>query len=382
MTSITYLTEPPAGEDRFDDTFTMVPNILAAGIVTNTVALAAVVIRTYTKLREQRQPFQGDDFWIIVAMVASIVWFSLIAVGTSYGFGHRRWQVTRADFNEYTRLQTIGMLFSTAVTTCPKISLLLVYRRLTPSNSIHIATTIIIVFTALYTALNVGGGILGCVPVSAVFQPTIPEGAKCGPRRAFFILFGFSNAAVDIAIVILAAIMFVPLRLPKAKKISALLLFSGGLIICGIACARALLIFQPRDLWGEIPIFFLNVVECTGSIIIACTPVLSAFIKKHIRAFGTQGSSNQSREARQGYIRQPDHHKKPAPAPFQSESADAIVLRSIDNDEARSRGSKAGMLHVQHGSSRKSKETDVVTDVEIESTSSGKQIACQENLYK
>ncbi|CAG9946844.1 unnamed protein product [Clonostachys rosea f. rosea IK726] len=381
MTGIIYLAEPPAGEDRFADTFTMVPNILAAGIITNAIALAAVVIRTYTKLREQRQPFQGDDFWIIVAMIGCIVWFCFIAVGTSYGFGHRRWQVPRSDFNDYQRLQTTGMFFSTAATTGPKISLLLVYRRLTPSYGVHIATTAIIGFTAIYTALNVGGGILGCVPVSAVFKEPLPEGTKCGPRRAFFILFGFGNAAVDIAIVVLAVIIFAPLRLPKAKKISTLLLFSGGLFICGIACARALLIFQPRDFWGEIPIFFLNVVECTGSIIIASTPVLSAFVKKYIRALRAQGSSDQSREPRQDYIRQSDHHKKPA-GPFASESADAIVLRSIDNDEAKLRGNKAGMLDVQHDLPRKSKETDVVTDVEVGSTSSDKQIACQENFYR
>ncbi|CAI6087847.1 unnamed protein product [Clonostachys chloroleuca] len=379
----------------------MVPNILAAGIITNAIALAAVVIRTYTKLREQRQTFQGDDFWIIVAMIGCIVWFCFIAVcgtGTSYGFGHRRWQVPRSDFNDYQRLQTTGMFFSTAATTGPKISLLLVYRRLTPSYGVHIATTAIIGFTAIYTALNVGGGILGCVPVSAVFKEPLPEGTKCGPRRAFFILFGFGNAAVDIAIVVLAVIIFAPLRLPKAKKISTLLLFSGGLLaqwskredsilslntlsICGIACARALLIFQPRDFWGEIPIFFLNVVECTGSIIIASTPVLSAFVEKYIRALRAQGSSNQSRGLRQDYIRQSDHHKRPT-APFSSESADAIVLRSIDNDEAKLRGNKAGMLDVQHNLPRKSKETDVVTDVEVGSTSSGKQIAFQENLYR
>ena len=66
------------------------------------------------------------------------------------------------------------MFFSTAATTGPKISLLLVYRRLTPSYGVHIATTAIIGFTAIYTALNVGGGILGCVPVSAELKEPLP----------------------------------------------------------------------------------------------------------------------------------------------------------------------------------------------------------------
>lgn len=110
-----------------------------------------------------------------------------------------------------------------------KLSLLTFYLQLSPQKWFKVAVWTSIVVVGLYTVVITTMLLFHCTPVKKSFDPTITHGS-CIDVAILFIATAVSNIITDVLLFILPIPMVIHLRMGKAQKIGALIVFGIGTV--------------------------------------------------------------------------------------------------------------------------------------------------------
>ena len=141
-------------------------------------------------------------------------------------------------------------LFFILGTACTKISILLVYRKISSGSNTSWFIRLIwaaIAFTILYTVGLVLELMLVCRPLPAYWEqynPRYAEKYQCGNERGAIVFSAAASVFSDIYASVLPMLLTARLALTMRQRIGLSVLFSAGVITAGVGCGRLYYLLQ------------------------------------------------------------------------------------------------------------------------------------------
>ncbi|KAF6831613.1 integral membrane protein [Colletotrichum plurivorum] len=290
MTSLQseYMAEPPEGQGRFD-AGTITTGALALGGTLTSLSLIFVGLRVFTRLSIVKRSLGADDCEFRIRFGFIPTFTLLTQTVCNLGLGVHMWQVKLVN---YSRLYAHGMvimaIYCLSVTTA-KMSLLVLYLRLSPDRLFRIVVISLIAFTTAYGLAYPFLIILGCRPIEASWNPALMRGAKCVDKQAIYYALSITNILMDVVCLILPLKIIIPLQMGTRQKWSLIALFATGGFVCICATRRTALLpdmFTSTDYTFDIE-KQLNwaCIEVNAGIICASVPALKPFFVRYLPMF-------------------------------------------------------------------------------------------------
>ncbi|KAF2816618.1 uncharacterized protein BDZ99DRAFT_494414 [Mytilinidion resinicola] len=251
--------------------------VATAASVNMALSTLFLVLRLYTRGIIVRS-FGSDD------CLCCIVRLSFFPCG----FGKHFWDIPVTELHPFLQLiGTIAIVYVWA-TTMPKISLLLLYHRLTPDKTFRLAIYVLMFIITAFTISHTIIVAAGCSPL---------DSSKSGCLNTL------SFAAAVINIICYGFVMILPLplvwslQLPHRQKIGLGLLFAGGslVIIASIIRVRLAKALQgKKDIsFAEGDIGIWSLVEINVGVICNCLVVMKPFFRRHLgNILGSSGADS------------------------------------------------------------------------------------------
>ncbi|KAJ4997484.1 Satratoxin biosynthesis SC1 cluster protein 4 [Colletotrichum sp. SAR 10_66] len=282
-----YMADPPDGQGRFD-AGTITTGALVLGGILTSISVIFVGLRIFTRLSLVKRSLGADDYFIAVSLSLAIVFYGLSIESMQYS------------------LIAIAV-YSLSVTTA-KMSLLVLYLRLSPDRVFRIVVITFIGFTTAYAISYLLLILLSCRPIQASWDLSARQGATCISKDTLYLVLAATNIIMDIVCLILPLKIIIPLQMPKRQKWSLIALFATGGFVCLCAIRRTILLpplFQSKDFTRDVE-KQLNwaSVEVNAGIICASVPALKPFFMRYLPMFvhsHITGSSKKSNANYQNY---------------------------------------------------------------------------------
>ncbi|KAJ6260788.1 hypothetical protein Dda_5017 [Drechslerella dactyloides] len=262
----------PSGETRG-------PMTTAIVISFTSFALVIVLLRTITRFVIIKRPGL-EDYFLVVAMAASIVTGVCQVFQVQYGTGRHFAEVDLADWStslKYLFASIVAYNFSLTLT---KTAILLQYLRIFTNKIFRIAAYVMMFIVFGYAAEAILTAIFNCIPVEAFWtgDPT----AKCIPREALWFANAGLNIFTDFSIAILPLPVIFKLNMPRRQKIPLMFIFALGFFICIVSILRLrFLIILSRSMdptWDQPATAYWSAIEMNISIVCACLPALKPLV--------------------------------------------------------------------------------------------------------
>ncbi|KAF2749001.1 hypothetical protein M011DRAFT_475753 [Sporormia fimetaria CBS 119925] len=277
-------------------------------VLINTLAIsfasfssAAVLLRLYTRTRILRI-FGPDDVTIGIAQVLSIAVSITTVLEVVWGLGQHTQFVSREDAIRQAKCLYANTYIYNAAQIMTKISFLIQYRRLFPSDRI---LTLCCWLLVLITAWGVAQEFLvgfACTPLT-IFKPHMK--GKCIYSLPIWYLTSGMNIVTDFLIFGIPIHPVLQLRISKRKKLLLLGLFCLGFFTCFISLIRLTTLHKSihttDPFWDNAPTAYWSVVELNCGILCACLPTLRPLVQRILpRLVGTdrKGRSVRDEEVR------------------------------------------------------------------------------------
>ncbi|KAI0019218.1 hypothetical protein F4780DRAFT_454421 [Xylariomycetidae sp. FL0641] len=370
---VVYMRDPPPGEDRFASKPAQTTILFVSSIVL-AVANLVYALRIYTRVYVVKAGLRTDDYLVGVSVVMGWAYYGLIlpsepespvavslrpggshsVVMFQAGVGKDFWQVTVPEYQRLLILTVPCTITYLLASVSAKLSLLFLYRGLSPHKPYKLAVTVLIVLICGYTVAWILVDFFQCRPIAATWDMGLAAHAECIDTQAFYKTASIANVCMDIVILLVPLYIVVPLQIPRRQKLSLILLFAtGGFVI--IAAVQNIILtgklFGPQNNYtGLLGTEFAWVTaEISGSVICASGSSLKPFFARYLPALlssglrgGGGGAASSSSPRR--------HHHPPPPALDGSVSkraarAEAYELDSGDEEEG---GKKRHRRHDHH----------------------------------
>ncbi|OHW90118.1 integral membrane protein [Colletotrichum incanum] len=282
-----YMAEPPAGQGRFD-AGTITSRALALGSTLTSLSIIFVGLRAFTRISLVKKAFGLDDL-------------------CELGVGVHMWQVKRADYSPAFLLHSLIAIvaYSLSVTTA-KMSLLVLYLRLSPDRWFRIVTMMFIGFAMAYALTFLLLIVLSCRPIQASWDLSMRAGATCIDKNIVYLVLSGTNIIMDVVCLILPFKIIIPLQMARRQKLSLILLFATGGFVCICAIRRTILLpplFTSRDYTFDIE-KQLNwaSIEVNAGVVFASVPALKPFVMRYLPMFVTSRiTGSKSNESNPNY---------------------------------------------------------------------------------
>ncbi|CCF37138.1 integral membrane protein [Colletotrichum higginsianum] len=267
-----YMAEPPAGQGRFD-AGTVTIEALALGGTLTSLSVIFVCLRAFTRLSLVKRSFGPDDL-------------------CDLGVGVHMWQVKRADYSPSFLMHSLIAIavYSLSVTTA-KLSLLVLYLRLSPDRWFRLVTMALIGFATAYALAYLFLIVFGCRPIHASWILSARDSAKCIDKNKIYLALSGTNIIMDVVCLVLPLNIIIPLQMATRQKCSLILLFATGGFVCFCAIRRTILLpplFKSTDYTFDVN-KQLNwaSIEVNAGVVCACVPSLKPFFTRYLPMFVT-----------------------------------------------------------------------------------------------
>ncbi|KAH7335631.1 hypothetical protein BKA66DRAFT_479958 [Pyrenochaeta sp. MPI-SDFR-AT-0127] len=274
---------PPGVTPNFDNPESITHRVIIASVLGPVITIPICLVRLYTKRCILRR-VGYDDYAIILATLLALGFSVLAGIQTTNGLGYHIWDVPADKFYRMKLGDIAGPIFYNLSTLFTKVSLCLLYLRLSPFMSFRVAVYVVMVISIIYSVLAAFGFAWACQPIAKYWNFSIATGS-CINLTVFFLATACINAATDLALLILPNFIIKHLHLPWRRKVSVALLLMTGSFVCVVSLIRVQIIVKgmhtvPTDgTWGMVENFIWLLIEIWLGIICACLPSLYTFIR-------------------------------------------------------------------------------------------------------
>ncbi|KXJ90075.1 hypothetical protein Micbo1qcDRAFT_189222 [Microdochium bolleyi] len=274
----------------------------------NALALLMVLQRVYVRIYIQKKVFLEDAF-LGVAYVFSVILQTLIVRDFARGImGTHVWEMPLQKFGMFlTALYQLPVLYN-PVQCGTKMSLLLVYNRLTPelwfrypvwfTMFVVVASNVILQFVTIFP----------CSPVAAAWDLTITD-FTCMDRPAIYKATAILGAATDVLVLAVPMPLVWRLQMPRRQKMGLAALFSVGILTVVTSIMRLKALIESMGLvdqsWGGGVVLLWIFAEANLSIICGCIITINIFLS-HVAPNLLRSGSGNSPANRHSMSNQPD----------------------------------------------------------------------------
>ncbi|KAH9204897.1 hypothetical protein DL95DRAFT_376665 [Leptodontidium sp. 2 PMI_412] len=204
---------------------------------------------------------------------------------THLGLGVHIWDVPFTTFSpDFLRMGIISGVFYGMSFMCVKLSILLLYLRLSPYKRFRIAVWVIIATTVLYSFLGSFEFLFNCQPIAKNWDLTFKEG-KCINVSKILMVHGSINVVTDVAMLLLPIALVRKLKVQMKQKVALACLFMTGTLVCIVSTIRLKfvldLIRSPDFTWLGAELNVWSVLEVYIGIICACLSSFKPFLRRH-----------------------------------------------------------------------------------------------------
>ncbi|KAJ1328155.1 hypothetical protein MN608_07491 [Microdochium nivale] len=249
----------------------------------NAIALLAIAQRIYVRLYIQKKVLLEDAF-LGAAYVFSVVTQSLAVRDIARGiYGTHIWEMPIEKFSMFvTSLYTLAALYN-PVHGCVKLSLLIIYNRLTPELWFRYPVWITIFVVATSAAVLEFLLIFPCYPVTASWGITDTK-AACVDRQALYMASAIMGATTDALVLAVPMPLLWKLQRPRREKIGLAAIFCMGIVTVFTAVMRLKTTIESMgnvDLsWGSADVMPWIFAEANLSIICGSLLTIKTFLSQ------------------------------------------------------------------------------------------------------
>ncbi|KAK4934329.1 hypothetical protein LTR10_024373 [Elasticomyces elasticus] len=281
------------------------PSLFVVMMVISTIVVA---LRIYSRHFVTKSLGLDDGFLVAGWFLSIGMTFAEYKAMTTWGWDRHIWDI---DVLRLPKLRIAAWMiefFFLWGNACTKISILLVYRKITLGSHKYWfvrLTWAAIAFTVVYT---VGLGLelfLICRPFPSYWESYSPIYTKkytCGNEQPPFVFSAVASVVSDVYSSVLPMMLIRNLNLSRKQRLSLYALFSAGLVTAFIGIGRAYVFvhvttdYQPslytHDIsWWGWPLLALTDIEAHLAIIIASLPALKVLIKRQVVGHSSHISS-------------------------------------------------------------------------------------------
>ncbi|GKZ16878.1 hypothetical protein AbraIFM66951_006371 [Aspergillus brasiliensis] len=265
---------------------------LVVVIVGVTVSALCLLVKIYTRVVIVRK-WLLDDVAMLISWLFAAVTQSLLLYGyTHAGIGVHEWDLNRAVYNKSLRILLIGSLTYIPSLGLSKISLIILYYRLSDmQRTWRITLWGMTVFVIAYMIILECLFLFTCKPVYKAWHPSA-EG-HCWSRAPILMAGVVASMFTDVVLLVMPLPIVLKLKMASRKRIGLVCMFGLGglsLVTSTLRLAATVPMLTQDDqtyLFGGVALW-INV-EASLVIITACVPSFRQVLRFH-----TSGSWNDS----------------------------------------------------------------------------------------
>ncbi|PPJ57690.1 hypothetical protein CBER1_00166 [Cercospora berteroae] len=246
------------------------------------IAAIFLTIRIYTKIFLARR-FGLDDAALLLSKTLSVVVQALIVYYKMQKIdGAHVWDLSVPNFKTITRITAICAILYIWTTALAKVSILMLYLRLSPEKWFKFSIYTTMAFVTSFTIATSLALVFACVPLARVWDPTVTDGHCLNPGKVYLSMAGM-NAATDVIMLILPMPLLNSLNLAFRQKMGIMLIFGVGSLTMITSLVRlALMIPLLKDVdvsWAIVTPGTWVCIEANLIIVCACLPTMRLFLR-------------------------------------------------------------------------------------------------------
>ncbi|KAH6640034.1 integral membrane protein [Truncatella angustata] len=226
---------------------------------------------------------QIDDVFVILSMICSqATQIILIYEFAAAIEGVHGWELSITKYKRFLLLSWIGPWVYVLCGSFAKLSLLVVYLRLSPGGWFKTWSWVAVGMVVLHTIVLVFLMVFSCTPVSKSWDITIPatEGS-CINVVALYFATAIANIITDVMVMVLPIPLIMCLHMPKWQKIGVIALFgfaSATVVTSIVRCAALPALLNNNDqTWAISQASLWAIIEANLVIICASMTTLKKF---------------------------------------------------------------------------------------------------------
>nr|XP_036576938.1 uncharacterized protein CTRU02_13042 [Colletotrichum truncatum]KAF6783792.1 integral membrane protein [Colletotrichum truncatum] len=300
-----YMADPPVSQERFDAGTNTTGALVLGGILAS-LSITFVGLRIYTRLSLVKRSLGPDDYFIALSLALAATFYAVTIKICQLGVGVHIWQVKRTDYSPSFLVYSLALIviYSLSVTTA-KMSLLVLYLRLSPDRMFRVVVISLITIATAYALTYLFLIIFSCRPIQASWDLSARPGAVCINKNIVYLVLSATNIVMDIVCLILPLKIIVPLQMAKRQKWSLIALFATGGFVCLCAIRRTVLLpplFRSKDYTFDVE-KQLNwaCAEVHAGIICASIPALKPLFVRYLPMFFHSNSTGSARRSNHIY---------------------------------------------------------------------------------
>ncbi|KAI6754478.1 hypothetical protein HG530_012230 [Fusarium avenaceum] len=253
-------------------------------IIACILAEVAVILRIYSKVKILGK-LGPDDYFIMIAAVATVPYIWLACRLADLGFGLNIWDIQPFDrLYELLKLFWIDQIMYSVHLYSTKISILFFLRSIFTTSEFKKLTLVIGVFVALCGAATMITTGLQCLPAS--FNWTSWDGVhkgKCNDLNSQTYAFGGINMACDIVILILPLPHLWKLQVKGRQKVQLFVMFSLGTVVTVFSIIRLPFLISlgktSNPTWEYVEVTIWSIWETELGMVCASLPAIRHLFK-------------------------------------------------------------------------------------------------------
>lgn len=261
-------------------------------IIIHSILYSLVVVvfglRIFTRARISRC-FGADDTFILIAMIPTTAFVGvMITAQVKYNWNRHGWDVIPAVVTIGGKLVLISQLLFAVASTCTRLSMLFLTRRILVAGYERLQKIIIftIVLMGVDCLIFVTMAIFQCRPISAYWTLSfVPQ--HCINENLHLTIHGSLNILFDFCAVLIPIPIVLSLNLPLRQRIIVALLFGIGFVVCLAGIVRTYYMYKAtagyHDVtWDAYPAWLATAVELYLGIFCASAPPTKPFFARYI----------------------------------------------------------------------------------------------------
>ncbi|OTA92658.1 hypothetical protein M434DRAFT_396323 [Hypoxylon sp. CO27-5] len=308
---IIYYAEVPPGQVRTPvNPPTRRGDLMAAGISTTIIAGLTLSLRLYTRLYVLKKTPKADDWLVITSFIISVAMLVFVKKDIDHGLTYHVWDIPQDTYHIGERLYGLLAYLSFILSvSLAKMSMLVLYLRLSPHTWVRWTCYSCLVIIACYSIVASLVESLACRPLQGIIDESLD--AECYDSYPAYISLSSLNIGIDVVILLLPIPLVIRMQLPIRQKISVILLFATGIVVCCVALKRVTYIptleaSEDYD-WDATPDMILCFIEVNLGIVCASVPAIRPFFSRFLPvllAHRRKGSSGPDHDRVIGTIEQ------------------------------------------------------------------------------
>ncbi|KAK3339425.1 hypothetical protein B0H65DRAFT_300185 [Neurospora tetraspora] len=332
------MSSKPYGEGE-----TLAPQVVLAAWLVPVFPAIFVCARFYTTRRILKSK-PKEDWFILVALISSILFSVSVTIQAQYGLGRHMGDVPdpKHTYTKYLLVSAFGVTSTYPIANFfTKLSILSFYLRFTTSRCFTYAVYSTIALVFVFNFVGATGVLYWCKPIKVFWTHWNKD--QCLDNNIWYASLLGINVVVDIIILLMPICIIRPLRVEFAQKVAIGAILGTGGFVLGVSLFRWIcedLVIEDKDYTWRLAIHYIwGNTELNVAIICACMPCLKPLL---VRLF-----------PRARWLR-----AVPQPRDLDTISLSALTDRDTSTDIAQRRIDWAA-LRASHG---------VKTDTEVAST--------------